>query len=98
LHNIEIGEGEKFSGEISRYHEFRVRYNGLMKNVSDAQTKLDYLLKWTKGKAHRAIAKCVYNDNYEAAMEEALQTLEERFGTPFKIADQKVEEIVSGKK
>ena len=97
LRNIEIGEAERFSGEISRYHEFRVRYNGLMKNVADAQTKLDYLFKWTKGEAHRAIAKCVYNENHESALDDALKTLEERFGTPFKIADRKVEDIVSGK-
>jgi hypothetical protein len=45
LRGIEMGEIEKFSGEIARYHEFRIGYNGLMENVYDAQTKLNYLLK-----------------------------------------------------
>ena len=92
-----MGESEKFSGEIARYHEFRIRYNGLMENVYDAQTKLNYLLKCTVGEAHRAIVKCVYNDDHEAALKEALSTLEKRFGTAFKVADQKIEEIAKGK-
>jgi chemotaxis regulatin CheY-phosphate phosphatase CheZ len=68
-----------------------------MKNVPDAQTKLDYLLKWTEGTAHRAIARCVYMDNHEEALKKALETLEKRFGTTFEIVDQKVEDIAGGK-
>jgi hypothetical protein len=97
LRNIEIGESERFSGEIARYNEFRVRYDGLMENVADAQTKLNYLLKWTKGEAYRAIGKCVYNEDHEAALKVALDTLERRFGTAFKVVDQKVDAIAKGK-
>jgi hypothetical protein len=97
LQNIEMGEVERFSGEIIRYHEFRVRYNRLMDNVTDAQTKLNYLLKWTKGEAYRAIAKCVYDEDHEAALKGAPATLERRFGTAFKVVDQKVDDIAKGK-
>jgi hypothetical protein len=97
LGNIEMGESEKFSGEINNYHEWRVRYNGLIKNVTDAQTKLHCLLKWTIKDAHRDIAKCVYNDDHEAALKEALDILEKRFGTAFKVADQKIEDIAKDK-
>jgi hypothetical protein len=84
LRNIEIGESEKFSGDIAGYHKFCIRYNGLIENVADAQTKLSYLLKWTIKDAHQAIAKCVYNDDHEAALKEALDILEKRFGQPLK--------------
>jgi hypothetical protein len=97
LRGIEMGESEKFSGETARYHESCNRYNGLMENVYDAQIKLNYLLKCTIGEAHRAIVKCVYNDDHEAALKETLGTLEKRFGTAFKVADQKIEEIAKGK-
>jgi hypothetical protein len=39
----------------------------------------------------------VYNDDHEAALKEALNILEKRFGKAFKIADQKIEDIASGK-
>jgi hypothetical protein len=97
LGNIEMRESEKFSGEITNYHEWRVRYNGLIRNVTDAQTKLHCLLKWTIKDARRAIAKCVYIDDHEAALKEALDILEKRFGTAFKLADQKIEDIEKGK-
>ena len=80
LSSIGMTEEERFAGDISKYHRFRIRYNGLMRNVVDAQTKLDYLLMWTKGKAYRTIEKCVFNENHEAALQKALTTLDERYG------------------
>jgi hypothetical protein len=39
----------------------------------------------------------VYIDDHEAALKEALGTLEKRFGTAFRVADQKKEDITKGK-
>jgi hypothetical protein len=39
----------------------------------------------------------VCNDDHEAALKEALDILEKRFGTAFKVADQKIEDITKGK-
>jgi hypothetical protein len=42
-------------------------------------------------------AKCMYNDDHEAALKEALEILEKTFGTVFKVADQKIEDIAKAK-
>ena len=98
LSSIGMTEEERFAGDISKYHRFRIRYNGLMRNVVDAQTKLDYLLMWTKGKAYRTIEKCVFNENHEAALQKALTTLDERYGDPSQVANQTVEDIIGGRR
>jgi hypothetical protein len=99
LQNIGMSDSEMFSGDVSKFHRFLNRYEGLMKNVADPQVKLNYLLMWTKEKAHEAISHCdiVFQGNYERAFEEAIKTLKFRFGTASKIANKTAAEIIEGK-
>ena len=49
-----------------------------------------------KGK-HMTRLLTVYDENFEAALQEALEILDKRFGTPSKIAERTMEDILSGK-
>jgi hypothetical protein len=44
LQNIGMSESEMFSGDVSKFHRFLCRHEGLMSNLSDPQVKLNYLL------------------------------------------------------
>jgi hypothetical protein len=71
-----------------------------MRNMMDPQVKLNYSLMWTKGMAHESIEHCemIFHGDYEAALREALRILNFRFGTPYKIVNKTVEDIMNKKR
>ena len=97
---IGMSSDDHFDGSVSsNYFIFITMFNTLTKNMTDASMKLSCLRKWTKGKANSAISHTIYQEatDPEGALQDALATLQKRFGKTHKLMEYHVEKLIYGK-
>jgi len=76
-----------FSGSPIEYVSFKRSFKTLIENKGiSAEEKIYYLQQYVVGDARESIAGCLYGTN-EEDYQRAWQTLEKRFGHPFKVQE-----------